>query len=581
LTGAILRREIVVPSRKLHTFLVRGGYSLLLAATFGMVFLIHFLSAIPAQGQSGTSIRMVAESGQRLFESLVVINISACLLFTPAYVASAISQEKDQRTMQDLLLTTMSPTEIVLSKLLGRLGQVLLVLVAGLPLVSIGSLLGGVSGSMQLALAAMTFNWLMTAGSFTLLISVLVKRTRDAILASYSLGLMILIGATALRLLAPPPWLFAITILDAFNPFRIVWIATAGADAVTVWQIIGETTLVLGTFSMMAILLAIVLLRPLGVRQLAVGAPRRGWVMRRRTTQLSDERPMLWKERCFPPAGTITRFAHFSGFLGAVVMAVLLGVWIYFWFADPLPEFDGAVWFVVVKGLTWPIYLSLLLTSSSAFAGERERATWDAILTSPLDGREIVWGKLAGSLWDVRWWLAAISLGFVIVLLQAIDEPELTSFWGTAGTSRAARVPRALALIVTGSLAGMPGIIGLAGNIAFLLGVGLRTSLGSKTSGKALAITLMIWIASGIVFWIGLYIVIAVAALAVFAMFRGNSPDWLNGLLPTLGTAIFWLAPPFIGLFWGGIGLWLIRHTIRQFDDLATRLKHREVVPRS
>src|SRR5262245_20802647 len=139
-----------MPGRKLRTFLVRGGYSLILAAMFAIVFLFYMVANY---GQSeGASVRAIKDASENLFSALVTTNILACLLFTPAFVASAISHEKDQRTMQDLLLTTMGAIEIVVSKLAGRLSQVLLVLAAGLPLVAICSLLGGVSGMMVLAL---------------------------------------------------------------------------------------------------------------------------------------------------------------------------------------------------------------------------------------------------------------------------------------------------------------------------------------------------------------------------------------------------------------------------------------------
>src|SRR5262245_1726425 len=330
LTGAILKREIVVPGRKVRTFLVRGGYSLILAATFAIVFLVYAFSAINSGG-TGASIRMVRVASEYLFNALVTINILACLLFTPAYVASAISQEKDQRTMQDLLLTTMGVIEMVGSKLAGRLSQVLLVLAAGLPLVAICSLLGGVSGMMVLALVAMILLWLVTAGSFTLLISVLVRRTRDAVLGSYVLGVWVLIGATIVHFV-PTPVLWLNTIIDAFYPFTLVSAASSGIPELSVWQIIGQTAVILGTFSGLCIMLSVLLLRPLCIRHLEVKGAKRRRRLRGRVTELPDERPMLWKEQCFPPSGRITHFLRLLGLLAVAGMCVLLGLWLWSWY---------------------------------------------------------------------------------------------------------------------------------------------------------------------------------------------------------------------------------------------------------
>src|SRR5262245_43415512 len=50
-TGAILTREIVVPGRKLITFIMRGVYALVLTGTFGIIFLIH-LARVASSSQS-------------------------------------------------------------------------------------------------------------------------------------------------------------------------------------------------------------------------------------------------------------------------------------------------------------------------------------------------------------------------------------------------------------------------------------------------------------------------------------------------------------------------------------------------
>ena len=41
MTGAILRRELLAPARKLRTFGMRGGYGLVLAAVFGVFYLVY------------------------------------------------------------------------------------------------------------------------------------------------------------------------------------------------------------------------------------------------------------------------------------------------------------------------------------------------------------------------------------------------------------------------------------------------------------------------------------------------------------------------------------------------------------
>jgi ABC-type transport system involved in multi-copper enzyme maturation permease subunit len=573
----------VVPGRKLLTFFVRGGYALFLAVTFAIVLLIHFVE-LAGSGSGGASIRAVADTAQGLVSTLVTINLMACMLFTPAYVASAIAQEKDQRTMQDLLLTSMSAAEIVLSKLFGRLAQVLLVLATGMPLVAIGSLLGGVSGSMMLAIAAMTVLWLVTVGSFTLMISVLVRRTRDAILGSYALGAILLIGIFTASYFVPANWTWLQDILASFNPFTILRPAWSGASSAEVWWLIGQAGLVLGVFAAGSVGLTLVLLRPLGVRQLEVKVPR-SWRFRRRVHEPPGETPMLWKEKHFPPSGWMTRLLHYSGLLATLALVVVLGILYWLWFTDRRSQtgiFEATLWMLMPGLVAWPLYLSMMLTTSSAFSGERDRGTWDAILTSALAAREIVIGKLSGAVWEVRWWLVAIVVCFVQGAVSAVVASESVFMLGGFEEVEGASLGRALMgvlVVFTGTMFGGRGVVGLVGEILFLLGVGLRTSLGCRTSGKSVGITLLIWIGSGIAFkivvWIGY---IAYFSLIFAGGINRGAPGWLGPTGQVIGAQLVWFGPLLAGLFWSAIGLWLLRRTIRDFDLLASRMAGTEVI---
>jgi hypothetical protein len=267
--------------------------------------------------------------------------------------------------------------------------------------------------------------------------------------------------------------------------------------------------------------------------------------------------------------------------VGVAAMCALLGIWLTFWYTNRIanaPFFvtGGSLYFPF---LAWPVYLSLLLTSSAAFAGERERATWDAVLTSPLEGREIVLGKMAGALWDVRWWLVALALYCVLVFLQGIYQQH--TVWGavTSEMPIPLRILRSFGLMITGMVGGSPGLVGLASELLFVLGVGLHTSIRSSTSGKSLAMALLIWIGSSVVFWIAAYIFIAIAAVVFFAVGGRYVPSWSGPYVQAILMQLMWAGPMLIGIFWGAIGIWLIRRTVVRFDDLASRMATREVVP--
>ena len=67
------------------------------------------------------------------------------LLLTPAYVAPAIAEEKERRTLEYLFTSDLRNREIVLGKLAVRLGHIVLYILAGLPILCLTMRFGGVS----------------------------------------------------------------------------------------------------------------------------------------------------------------------------------------------------------------------------------------------------------------------------------------------------------------------------------------------------------------------------------------------------------------------------------------------------
>ena len=67
------------------------------------------------------------------------------MFFSALLAASAVAHEKDRRTLDLLLLTNLSNSELVLGKLLASLLNVLVMLAAALPVFMLLALLGGVS----------------------------------------------------------------------------------------------------------------------------------------------------------------------------------------------------------------------------------------------------------------------------------------------------------------------------------------------------------------------------------------------------------------------------------------------------
>ena len=69
------------------------------------------------------------------------------LFFAPLSTASAVAYEKDRRTFNLLMMTSLSDLEIVLGKLIAGLLNILIILGASMGLLSLCALLGGISSA--------------------------------------------------------------------------------------------------------------------------------------------------------------------------------------------------------------------------------------------------------------------------------------------------------------------------------------------------------------------------------------------------------------------------------------------------
>jgi len=126
-----------------------------------------------------------------------------------------------------------------------------------------------------------------------------------------------------------------------------------------------------------------------------------------------------------------------------------------------------AIW---VGGTGWwvsaLIQLGVGLRAAVAISSERERGTWDALLTSPLEGREIVVGKVWGSLHSLRWLFGAALWAWTLAL----------SFGAMTGGGYAYLLAETL-------------ICG-----AFMAAVGVRASLAFSTATRSMAVAVGIWL---------------------------------------------------------------------------------------
>ncbi|MFL0507152.1 ABC transporter permease [Ureibacillus sp. 179-F W5.1 NHS] len=127
-----------------------------------------------------------------MFAVLSVLQMGLVMFITPGLTAGAISTEREKQTLNILLTTTQSSTQIIIGKLLSSVAFLVLMLLAGLPLYSLVFLFGGVSPSQFVTIFLLYLITLVAIGSIGIMFSTITKKTIVSMIATY--GAMIFLG---------------------------------------------------------------------------------------------------------------------------------------------------------------------------------------------------------------------------------------------------------------------------------------------------------------------------------------------------------------------------------------------------
>ena len=471
LFGPVLFYDMVRTSRRSRYSIIRILYGGFLFFILCYMFLILHLG--PHFGQELRA-RETAVLAETFFGTFMLVQLVMVILLTPAYVAGAIAEEKDRKTLEFLLATDLRNREIVLSKLLSRLANLTLLLLTGLPVLSILQLIGGVDPQLMLAGFAGIGLTMVGIASISILLSTLFKKPRDAISLTYlfllayaslsSFGAF-LSSHPALSLPVwfgddPPTLRDAILVLDAGNPISAV---TDVVRAINGRTRFGARTS-LGTelpgiltryawfhlvLSLICIAWSIARVRAIALKQSTAGttASLRLWEQFRPSVGVF---PMLWKE-FFIEGRTKFNWLVWLAILVLVALTLGSGLWIlgdFVWNDLLQDEFavgrrQGA-WERLSESMNWwfrfagpsVACLTLLMIgvrAATSITSERERDTFDALIATPLSGEGILLAKIAGNLTSMRpawlWFGSMLLLALCTGALHPLAVPIIVSAW--------------------------------------------------------------------------------------------------------------------------------------------------------
>ncbi|MCY6371601.1 ABC transporter permease [Clostridium ganghwense] len=125
---------------------------------------------------------------------LAGIQITIISFIVPSLTSGCISGERERQTLDLLLCTKLSPSSIIIGKLFTSISQVLLLIVASLPIFSIIFLFGGISIGELLQLLLFYVVLTIMIGSIGIFFSTHLKRTTASTVLTYAVLFFLVVG---------------------------------------------------------------------------------------------------------------------------------------------------------------------------------------------------------------------------------------------------------------------------------------------------------------------------------------------------------------------------------------------------
>lgn len=405
-----------------------------------------------------------SQAGRTLFWTLTVFQVILVCLLTPAMAGTTLAVEKEQRTMEMLLLSALTPREIVWGKFLASLLNVSLLVVCSVPLTAMSFMLGGVSpGEVFMAYVGI-FLMAATAASISVLSSAEETRTYVALFRSYGSSVMMVGTASPVIVCG---WLFFPMLAGGFLIARL-WKRLKGWGiplgiliCLALWG--GMYLLKISwtmSFALGIVTCSVLLVYPfLYLSERAVLKPPPPTLSRREQAELqaqkrSSRRPVRRRDtsvyatenfipdRLNPVWAKEMRTSFFGregllwktavgglavgvGGLLTPFLVVTLVTWMDAVFSSGAPPALSEIYRDFVIGVRWLfaivglMFLILVMSLTTAWAGltfarEREQRSLDLIVMTPLDSHEIVRGKFY-TVASLAAFLAALSFPSAIL----------------------------------------------------------------------------------------------------------------------------------------------------------------------
>ncbi|HBZ03004.1 MAG TPA: hypothetical protein DEO83_04250 [Lachnospiraceae bacterium] len=188
-TSPIIKKDLKVISRSMKFSWGLFAYEAVLMIVFLMSLSIMNLSS--SYGQGVLSNVDVYNGYIYFFPAVGITELVIIALIVPIITASSISGERERKTMDVLLTTTISAPAIILGKIGSAVIRVMMFVIASLPLLSLSFLVGGLSWITLFIYILLAFLFACFAGSVGIFASSICKKSITAIILAYVIYLVI------------------------------------------------------------------------------------------------------------------------------------------------------------------------------------------------------------------------------------------------------------------------------------------------------------------------------------------------------------------------------------------------------
>jgi hypothetical protein len=549
--GPVFIYECLAGSRRWQTYALRSGGVAALLLAMGLIALS---TPVP---RGAISAGTYANLGEGYFYVLIGVELALVMLAAPAATAGAICVDRARGTLEHMLMTDLSDTEIVVGKLAARLMPVLGLVACSWPVMAISSLLGGIDPIALTVALAVILAVAVLGCTFALTLSVWARKAHEVILGTYTIfiaGLLLWPVWSGLSLAracaAPPRW----TLLA--NPFYVAFAPYSAPATLQGWDYAGFFGAVLGAS---AVLLALAVWRTRPVARRGSRAARTGSRLRllgRLARWLPgpslDGNPVLWREwhRVRPSAWMLAILALLMG-----TTAVLCSIGAVVLWTSGMNMATPNAWVIAgLVGYFLHAIFGLLLLSAVAptsMSEERQRGSLDLLAVTALSTRMIVGGK----------WLGMFRLAVLMAIAPGSMALAIATSRANRSTAGATDPPPGFhTLGLGGRIYGVIIVIAtIAAHGALLTSAGLALAVWIKRQSRAIAacvaLFVLVTVAWPVVFSVEPSGALALLspAVSLIGLVETVSPPYSPTHDPLLRWATFWAAELFalaLGLLW-------------------------------